>query len=428
MYKLRYMLFLLALLPVTVLAKSYYSDFSEFSEYDTKLIEPNELTEVEKVTKYRAYKETFKYIKEETDDKTENIKYENQVWIDEKPDIIIDTKKHYKYYEYADDREIIIINNNKTSKVRINYLSHGATSIGSDIYIQPLGEYSFKIPSDVAGSSGINMEALCINNIDISIDIATKTERKNLVNRKVDSTLSMLTFYNSQLGDIYKNEFESDEIQQINGDVIEETLYLTGDILYETKFIEKQDFYLEEETEEFKIDKSDETDFYRFKTRHKLELIDNKITDSKTTIEDLIKTDVEYKIISDINYKKNGTYKVMIVTPFKTIEEQIIVDSKENIVTLVENITKELSVKQKELEIANYIVEKKNQEIKEIVNNSNDEFLAVENEKIKNDLKESELKKTDLSIEKKKKSSVIIGIIIMCLILLIPILKKEKNV
>lgn len=147
------------------------------------------------------------------------------------------------------------------------------------------------------------------------------------------------------------------------------------------------DYYLEHEG--YIKDDSQTKTYYKKRSRDKLEIEDLKIIDKETNIEDLISSTINYEIIGEIDYNKNGIYNVEIKTPFITIEKTVEIDIYENelkqleeqnknlkqIVEAKEDATKKTS---KTLETINNQLNEKNKELEEIKKNYQEQIKKYE--------------------------------------------------
>lgn len=428
MYKIKYIIFLIMLIPISTTAKTYYSEYSEFSEFSDEIIEKTDLIDVLEETRYLGYKENFEYIEEKINGFTGDVLYRNQRWVKAKPNLILDTKPIYKYYEFSNDRYISIKNLNSSDLILSN-IKYNDHVLDKEIILKE--NRTFNIPIENGTSANIPISFKAESNDDkIKYKIYLWSPLNSLsgITEDIESKKYDANYPTNNFGEIYKLAYESEKLKQIKGLVETRFSYLTADTYYKTRYVNYVDQYFKTETKDFKIDLSKQKKFYKYRKREKIEIKDNVITDSNTLIEDLIDSTVEYKIISDLNYKLNGVYNLNIITPFETINEKVIIDNNDNLKKLIKELTCDLNETQNNLNIANYKVEKKNQEIKTAVLATEDNFLETENEKLKTELTETKKIKKDLNVEKTKRSSAIIGIILMLFILLIPIFKKEKNV
>ena len=107
---------------------------------------------------------------------------------------------------------------------------------------------------------------------------------------------------------------------------------------------------------------TDYKDYYRYQTRDKIDVPDIiVITDSSKNVSDYIISTCEYQIEGEIDYQKNGLYKIKIVTDFIEISADVEIIIKENANDDYENIIYEL----------HKLLEEKDKAIKELESSNN---------------------------------------------------------
>ena len=104
----------------------------------------------------------------------------------------------------------------------------------------------------------------------------------------------------------------------------------------------------------------------------------------------------------------NGKYDVTFITPYGNYKTNVIVDIKDNYKLLLNEQQKKLELMYDAYVDASYLVEKKNQEIKDVINSSNDEYILEEYEKCKSLLEEEKNKKLDFNENKQNKNILMI--------------------
>lgn len=77
-------------------------------------------------------------------------------------------------------------------------------------------------------------------------------------------------------------------------------------------------------------DENDYINYYNYREREKIEVLDEIIIDSDNKLEDFINTNSSYEVEGDIDYTKNGSYLINIKTDYIDIERNVIVDILEN--------------------------------------------------------------------------------------------------
>ncbi|MBR1377261.1 MAG: hypothetical protein IJ565_05600 [Bacilli bacterium] len=92
--------------------------------------------------------------------------------------------------------------------------------------------------------------------------------------------------------------------------------------------------YLPKATEYYTKKTDDSLTYYRYKTRDKLSITDEIIINDKASkLEDYVMSTTPVDIESNLDINTNGTYKVRYITPFKTVNKNVVVDIEINDLT-----------------------------------------------------------------------------------------------
>ena len=141
---------------------------------------------------------------------------------------------------------------------------------------------------------------------------------------------------------------------------------------------------------------------YSKRTRDKIDIQDDiVITSYDDELSKFVSEDIKY--VTNMNKLINGKYDVTFITPYGNYKTNVIVDIKDNYKLLLNEQQKKLELMYDAYVDASYLVEKKNQEIKDVINSSNDEYILEEYEKCKSLLEEEKNKKLDFNENKQNK-------------------------
>ncbi|MEG0138144.1 MAG: hypothetical protein RR708_04095 [Bacilli bacterium] len=427
---------LLLLFIVPVKAETYYSEYTDFSEYQDEEIKEDNLTLVEKVELYKAYKENISYEYHDAEENFNGLFTGNQTskivgWTLTKPKYFVDEQYIYHYRKLLKNRYLEFkITTYYPLKITLN---------GSTFVITPKTPLIYKIPDNISLKE-LKIEA----NASVSllplpnkgVDVTLKSRDKTLNLTRIVDRGNYILGDNNEANDLFEDEITKTESRsEVKGPVLgTEKLYLRQKIYfqYEVRKNNYEDFYLKEETIDFKIDKEKKKNQYRFKTRKDVTIEDNIILkDYKDDPLDFVKSDLEVTYTSNLDKLVNGKYVINFITPFKVIKKDIIVDIKENYVNLIKEQNKVLNDLYEENLKSNFLIDKKNYEIKEILNNSNEEYIEEEYQKCKTSLKEVTLTKKELKepkkIKTKKMSSIIIVVFITLSYIIALFCRKKSN-
>ena len=405
------LLVLINLFIIPVNAKTYYGPYSEYSSYSEEFKESSDTVDVIEKKVYRAYEENviYEYLENHpTGIKTGQTKLVLGEKTTIKPEHVFEENTLYTYLKQSENAKIKIKNNFGTSiyieDIIINGKSQNKCHFLTNAYSYALtfeknsNEYLISIKTEHKENYSLTF-SLIYDKQERIIGTITNDNESLLIDESI-------IFYDEE-------ETETEDKESIIGKYIgEKTYYIPSYIYYEYMItnINYLDLYLEDSLE-YKLDYNDSKTLYSFRTREKIEVDDNLYIDSKDiNLMDFISSNCDVKFTSNINYSINGIYKVNYITPFKTISKDVTVDIKENYINLIKAQEKALKDLQDKHDEAVYKVNLKNQEIKEVINSSDDEYINNEYIKCKDKLNDEKENKTDLKTVKvkAKKSSIII--------------------
>lgn len=457
MKKILLFIFLL-LIGNKVNASTYYSGYSEYSDYLPDLIESNDLIYVEQTKLYQLYKEniTYEYLEDSLFERTGNERKVETDWVNDIAEVD-QTKEIEVCYNYqfalAKQYSNMVFLNTSNRKIKINYLKlydmrndlvisymENIDLNENDKFVLNLDENVnlalMKLEIDIVGNDNINKniktdiyvskEIPLFNNGDYITSINGDIEKARL---KIDD-FSIYKIYD-------KSVFYAWECtENLPSNIKEyEILYRNTYKIYEYKIIDKiyTDEYSVSDTNELYADLDKSKNFYRFKKRDKVIISDDLIIDNKDKkITDFIEYSSinldDIKITSDINYNRNGKYKINFILPFKTVSKDITVNIESNYINLINEQANYISNLNNSTSESNYAVNKKNLEIKEVIieeETKNKELSELLNTCYK-DKKELEMQKENLKEEKnvKQQSVSYIYILLLFIILLLTCRKK----
>lgn len=393
MKKIIWCLFFL-LIFFEVEAKDYYSDYSEYSDYQEEYIAKSDLVEVDTKELYHAYEENevYKFLETKDGILTGNFIDEYTEWTNDINEI--DLNKEYEektiyYYNQTNTiyNYLFIINDNDKeyvmesiyaydSEKQIFQTKRATLRKGNYILLIINGRKIQNMTIDMIldkrnnATSELSFYLSKDQYLDVTEDVLAKrlidTSDNNIVEYEKIDLLDFDYLFQDSIKQSTNNNF--------NGRIIkEEKQYRNHYIYYEQKVLEKKylDLYLEN-SDVYKLDYEDKKILYRYKKRDKVSIEENIVIEEKNIfLEDYISYSTipkeDIKITSNLNLSLNGTYQINFILPYKTVKQDIKVDIKENYVNLIKKQNDYIKYLEKQSEIANYKVDKKNQEIKEII-------------------------------------------------------------
>lgn len=397
MKKILWLIFLVPIFMNYALANEiYYSDYSDFSDYQENIVEESDLVNVEKNIMYKWYKNTieigdYQLINSDlnfTDDcyETEYTEWSNIEPINT-PEKIIFERDIYDYKLIEKIRYIHIYN---------LHGSYGAFRIPElQVFFDNKEiDYTFSCEG-------------CWDNFDKYIHNYKYIENESYITNEGSLIIDLgeyypvdkikLIMYVFDLGDEIKKfsiSYSKDMVNLLNYDDYSldySSIYLVESQKFEYQIKDIDNWLYEELTENKKEDnniydlsikkeyryknklcktfkvnkeyypdyslfaigdyniKDSSKEFYRYQTRDKLELNVYDIINYDFNLNDFVVfSSSPYKIISDINYNKNGQYKINFITDNLNIEKIVNVKINENIIKEYEKQNEILSQQIKE--------------------------------------------------------------------------------
>ena len=410
------------LIITKVMAKSYGLEYKPIENLDLK---------VEEVKKYHFYKENkieVYFIEEENPSifkKQNNYYFTNySEWFKEKPSIKknreIKERNVYVYSKLKKIKNFYIEVLDSDLSIKEFSISFNDLTASNNAYCSDCSNYYYMHMTD---SDLIKINELTLKYDDFyepnSLKIRVLFNKENIKYRIIifDNNINEILYEGNFISDTSLHEYTIDDFDLINA-FEEETIkysedpnmylvdsfkeYSYRDKLYLYEYILK-DYY---PTYEVSLDGyiKDEDDFIIEKKYYYLEtaIIKDKIviTNENYDLNDYIKTSVPFEVASNINISKNGTYKVKYIFPNKAIE----VDAKVN-------------TNNEYIETLNQNMEKKNEEIKDIILDK-DEIISHLEESIKNKDEVISKKQVERSIVKTSKIPIVLITIGVMLIII----------
>lgn len=411
---------LLLIISLKVEAKDYYSTYSEFSEFNENYIEKSDLVDVEFKEFYHAYLEEKKVEYLETKDGilTGKTKEEYTPWTTNINEIDLtknyETKTKYYYNKVNDKYDFLFIINPTDNNYYLEYL-YGYikdTSIMHTTKNTITKNNRITIPLGIGKIQDltIDMHIEKRNSTNLTLyfylseDNVLDFNEDLLVKKIIDDTderifiLEDLNFLD--IDELFLENESISTTDSFNGRIVkEEKSYRNHLIYYEQEITIRNylDLYLEE-SEDYKLDYEDKKILYRFRTRDKVTIEDEIIIDKKEiNLKDFVIfssiPEEQIKITSNIDLNLNGSYKLNYILPFKTVSKDALVDIKDNYINLINKQNEYIKYLKEETDKTSYKVDKKNQEIKEILilnnkekNEINEKYTSckIELENIKN--------------------------------------------
>ena len=436
-------------------AKVYYSDYGEFSEYSEEEIFNSDIMYVESFDKYQLYREEiiYEYLEESDFEPTGKTKVEETMWVSDYS--LIDKNKNIeKCYRYEtmsikEYNYLLIDNQSEFNLILKNFklinLNGEVIMERSNIKLFDFSKYYIDLNEFGYRFDEIKLEAIFEKEdpnqkgeISLGYYLNIKDDSTNLTN-KVREVIVDANILEDSVDDfsIYSQYTQNcyDHIPEDNRNY--KTYYRNVTLLNEYKVINKNyiDDYDIEARDGYLIDKEKVKTYYRYKSRDKVEIKDNLLIDSNNIMLDsfIIYSTIpitDIKIISNVDYTKNGIYKVSYILPFETINRDVEVNIINNFTNTINKQVEYISELKNKVEVANYAVEKKNLEIKQLILEEENKINKISNElnacySEKNELKN---KKISLGDETKKSHNKVKYIfIIMTLMILLIVFKKNMH-
>lgn len=436
-------------------AATYYSDYGDYSEWSTTKKVASDVVNVEKERRYKYYHEDIDgdyYALGENPIKYSNVDMSNtkQIYTDWQFDEIkakenrtIDTRIIYKYHTMLPVRYIQMSDvNGSYGSLRMTELGiyNGNTPINYSVSCNGCNDNFETLIKDSnihsnfshilnGGNITIDLNGYyMISDLNMKMyfyDVGSEIKRytlkitRNLEEHGYANLKYEGDFFSTSLDDIKEYDYGYDNFTIDNiqwGDTMysldkitsdkntqagETIQYSSYDTLY--YYYNSTKTYSDIKTEYYNKEDS-HTDYYRYKVRDKVVISDDVELTSLTDLPNkfILESTVPVTITGDVDINNNGTYKVKYITPFITVEKDIIVNISNELKALDKNKT----------EIINKINQLNNTLSKEQnVNEYNDMIEELNNSKIElnrvnslltaalNNLKIKEDEKTKMSRE-----------------------------
>ena len=444
---------------VRVYAKSYYSEYGDFNEYSETYVENSDevFTESKKVYRVISINKELvpydDYSKELTDEDVEVI-YGDYVYDieDLDPSKRYEVISTYTYNKLKDYKYIIFHNGGTTTGIKSIELYDDR----DNHLIRTFGPFNLQ-PNDYYINTLFGDEVIPVSELSVHLNVSTIDPYNIEIYLDEDGdpfkgmekigTFSVINrFYpvydSFENNDILFNDEElTGTIEEVESGRIlsEDNAYRNYEIISynEEENLIPLDIYSDKVEDNQILDTNDSKELYRYKKRDKVEIKDNIVIDNYDfKLEDAITYFSipleDIKVVSNIDITKNGKYNITYLLPFKEVNDTITVDIKENYINLIKAEEVIIQNLENKVEESVYKVEKKNQEIKEVISTYESEAdeLSKEVESYKKIVTEKE--DVDTSIKEKKNLKRTIGIIGLIILLLSFIslcifFKKEFN-
>lgn len=346
----------------------YYSNYGDWSDYSLEVYTKTELKEVEIERRYKWFKnkERGEYLSYEeglnkySNVSIDNYKYTNySEWQTNIPDNldgrVVETKTQYAVKKIKPIKTIYIVSGNfKTAEVDLNKIE--IYNKGKKINFQSIcGDCSseYKLKND----SGLILELNDFYYFDDLNIVIRPTDMKNInslgflvtsigndgrepifyamtYKNKNDSYISIDVSDFSKVSPSYEAEVIYDEKPTVSvSDIINEiNFYRYKDKLY--YFYDYDKDYLDGyfvNKEDYEKDEASYLDYFRYRNRDKIELNEFiEITSKNEKINDHISSTTDYEVIGNINYSKNGLYRIKVKTYFLTKNVSVLVNISDN--------------------------------------------------------------------------------------------------
>lgn len=399
------LLFLVGFSNVT--GKVYYSNYGDYSSYSEEPVDESDVVSVESTKTNYFYKEiiTGDYFIEgenpfEYPNKSEKFITKEETDLQEIPEEktgrVISTKNKFHFKDLLPVRYIRLSNLSGFEEIVIK-------NKGENIFYDITYNIDNTILIDMRNYFKIEDLAFLVQAQEFYFEIFHNLNEKAFFIGTFKDYDQDIDHTSLQLKDpIYGEEYILDEFKPRSKYFQQhvETTYSYVDTYYYyyNTVLERGPYY--EETEEYPI-KGEEITLYRYKTRDKISIMDNIVItdDNDIKLNDIIvESSAPYKIVSNLDTAVNGEYAASIITDFKTIKVKIIVDKKSN---LLNALVKEMELNEElkdEVNQLNTVINNNYADMKDLINNTNEETDSLKNQLETEKVKYTELKnsKTDL--------------------------------
>ena len=471
MKKVVIFLFVFFYLLYPVKAEVYYSEYGNYSDWSLERRNKSDVLDEEVDRRYIYYHENIigdYYIEDENPIEYNYVdksmwKTETIEWVSEKPasrkNQTIEERTVY-FYKYVRPIRYIVISNIRGSNNKLDIVEIEAVARNNNLDYQIIcNACSNNFDNYVKNGIVSEDNSYILNNNSLIIDLN--------IYLNIDELTLFIYFHDSGLEDVnfdmsYKYELDGNSYYTVNyidrvattittPKVLEYNYYdlvldnpSWSDELYTLKEIDGNNFMNVRKETQYKVtniyyfyykifkdhsqvhndyynmkDENLYEDYYRYRTRDKVEIEDNIVIDNNQRLEDfIISSSVEVNIESNIDYSKNGKYIVKYITPFRVIEREVVVNSEYNdMLDKINTLSKEIedsNIQKNNYinEINNYIlkIEELNKEIEKYKNsndidNYNKYIEELNNYNIKIEQLNSELINYENEIKNKEKEN-----------------------
>lgn len=487
MKKIMYVLSVLLLCNINMVKalenRVYYSDYGEWSAYSNDNYGKTELVDVEIERRYKWFKnkERGEYLSYAEGMKMyDNLNKDNYKYSDysdwqenipeETTERIIDTQKKYLVKKIKPIKTIYIMGGKfKTDEVDLNQID--IFNDGKKVNFKSFcGDCSSKYTlQNIEGGLILELDNFYyLDNIEIiirPINISDIESLYFLVTSPREDSEEEAIFYQgtyegnsnnfikfsisdfSKVSPIYDEKIYYDYLPSLSiSDYVEEVnLYRYKDKLYYFYSYDRE--YINgyfKNKDGYEKDENDYIEYYRYRSRDRIELKDYiEINRKDEFLEDYINSTAKYQIEGNIDYSKNGLYRVKIKTYFITKDVSVLININDNKKEITDN--DQLINKYKELEkkYNNLLKEKNKYQKTNKFKNSNVCEKELEKVTLKNDDNEKKLKLSNQAYDYLNSSLLKINnngfeiglswylwlllLILLLLIIIIIICKKRKN-
>lgn len=428
---MKLLMFFLCIFKVS--AATYYSNYTKYIE-SNNYIESNELREVKIIdnSKYYIYERTFGgyFIEDENDINYPIIDKNNFVTEtftsagtpNNKKNRVITSNTYYLYslmwpiryikidngniidievFEHDEKIPITIINNNQ-------YVYNYDCIIANNLIIDLRTLYNL---------DNLKIKIIYKDSTNTNISIYDNLEKEPFISKKIVNSKGIYTYLFDDF-ELIKPKYSSPNIYEntISHNITTKEQIIKNYYITDYKYA----YYKETKTYVDNSNLKEEDIHYYYRTRNYINIDPINITNYGITPLNFITSSTNYTITDNINYLKNGKYKVLIkMDDIEIIEEAIVNNPANDILEhkLLEYDTT-ISNSEKLIKELNYKINQKDLELKQVINLDNEKIETLKSNNIETFKKEE---------EKTMPNKTIITIfIIIILVLIIERLFREK--
>lgn len=366
-------------------AKTYYSDYGPYSDFQQQEVSDGELTKVDKLVKYRYYKEVKKGdyyfdVPEGYQTDPSNVLIKESDWTKELPETtknrVIEKRDVYEYWNIKKVRylhihqtkgpsgklnllELEVLRNGQKIPYEVfcdgcstdfeKFIQNGVSvehqsylEDGAHLIIDLKESYNFnELEMNLYLYDDINSQNYYWISANNSKDVNKEYVRGIQANYFVCTSPTDIKQFHYMLSNFplknpeYEMEFSTLEYQQpTKFQKVEKSVeYQAKDTwVYAYQMVKEFSDYMTEPSLEYPNKTNDSQTLYRFQTRDYITIPDSIIITKKNVdLRNLITSNLaDIGIIHSINYQKNGDYKVTYLTPFGSFDTTATVNLEEN--------------------------------------------------------------------------------------------------